>query len=139
VHKSHAQLHRFITGGFGLVSAGTLGAAAEDRPDAVANQFSIIDLHRNRLRVDVYESEGLGAYRFAEDRRRFMYFDVDLERPHDVSKPVRSWAAHVARRVTLDPETGIAKIDIEIDDLDLSEPVTLARVREPLCTAPRTT
>jgi len=80
VHKSHTQLHRFITDDFALVSTGTLGAAAEDRPDAVANQFSIVDLHRNRLRVEVYESEGLGAYSAREDRRRFMYFDLDVER-----------------------------------------------------------
>ena len=136
VHKSHAQLHRFITDDFALVSTGTLGAATEDRPDAIANQFSIVDLHRNRLRVDVYESEGLGAYSAREDRRRFMYFDLDVERPLDISKPLRSWASHVTRRVTLDPETGVAKIDVEIDDLDLSEPIVLARVDISLCTAP---
>jgi Calcineurin-like phosphoesterase len=135
VHKSHAQLHRFITDDFALVSTGTLGAAADDRPDAVANQFSIVDLHRNRLRVDVYESEGLGAYHARENRRRFMYFDLDVERPHDIAKPLRSWAVHVARRVTLDPETGIAKIEVEIDDLDLSEPIVLARVARSFCTA----
>jgi hypothetical protein len=139
VHKSHAQLHRFITDDFALVSTGTLGAASDDRPDAVANQFSIVDLHRNRLRVDVYESEGLGAYNAREDRRRFMYFDVDVERPLDISKPLRSWASHVARRVTLDPETGVAKIDVEIDDLDLSEPIVLARVGRSFCTAPEPT
>jgi len=139
VHKSHAQLHRFITNDFALVSTGTLGAAADDRPDAVANQFSIVDLHRNRLRVDVYESEGLGAYGAREDRRRFMYFDLDVERPLDVSKPLRSWASHVTRRVTLDPENGVAKIDVEIDDLDLSEPIVLARVAASLCTAPAPT
>jgi 3',5'-cyclic AMP phosphodiesterase CpdA len=136
VHKSHAQLHRFITNDFALVSSGTLGAAADDRPDAVANQFSIVDLHRNRLRVEVYESEGLGAYSAREDRRRFMYFDLDVERPLDVSKPLRSWASHVTRRATLDPETGVAKLDVEIDDLDLSEPIVLARVGLPFCTAP---
>ena len=135
VHKSHAQLHRFITDDFALVSTGTLGAAAEDRPDAVANQFSIVDLHRNRLRVEVYESEGLGAYAAREDRRRFMYFDLDLEQPLDVSKPLRSWAAHVTRRVALDPENGVAEIDVEIDELDLSEPIVLARVAAALCTA----
>lgn len=139
VHKSHAQLHRFITDDFALVSTGTLGAATADRPDAVANQFSIIDLHRNRLRVEVYESEGLGAYSAREDRRRFMYFDVDVERPLDISKPVRSWASHITRRVTLDPETGVAKIDVEIEDLDLSEPITLARVGHTFCTAPEPT
>lgn len=136
VHKSHTQVHRFITDDFALVSTGTLGAAADDRPDAVANQFSIVDLHRNRLRVEVYESEGLGAYSSREDRRRFMYFDLDVGRPHDISKPLRSWASHVTRRVTLDPENGIAKIDIEIDDLDLSEPIVLARVGALFCTAP---
>lgn len=136
VHKSHAQLHRFITDDFALVSTGTLGAASDDRPDAVANQFSIVDLHRNRLRVAVYESEGLGAYSAREDRRRFMYFDLDVERPLDISKPLRSWASHVTRRVTLDPETGVAKIDVEIDELDLSEPIVLARVPLALCTAP---
>jgi hypothetical protein len=139
VHKSHAQLHRFITDDFALVSTGTLGAASEDRPDAVANQFSIVDLHRNRLRVDVYESEGLGAYSAREDRRRFMYFDLDLEQPLDISKPVRSWASHVTRRVTLDPENGVAKVDVEIDELDLSEPIVLARVGSTLCTAPAPT
>jgi hypothetical protein len=139
VHKSHTQLHRFITDDFALVSTGTLGAAAEDRPDAIANQFSIVDLHRNRLRVEVYESEGLGAYSAREDRRRFMYFDLDVERPHDVSKPLRSWASHITRRVTLDPENGIAKIDVEIDDLDLSEPIVLARIGAPFCTAPEPT
>jgi calcineurin-like phosphoesterase family protein len=139
VHKSHAQLYRFITDDFALVSTGTLGAASDDRPDAVANQFSIIDLHRNRLRVEVYESEGLGAYSAREDRRRFMYFDLDIERPPDSSKPLRSWASHVTRRVTLDPENGVAKIDVEIDDLDLSEPIVLARVGELFCTAPEPT
>jgi len=139
VHKSHAQLHRFITDDFALVSTGTLGAAAEDRPDAVANQFSIVDLHRNRLRVDVYESEGLGVYNAREDRRRFMYFDLDVEQPVDISKPLRSWATHVTRRVNLDPENGVAKIDIEIDDLDLSEPIVLARMHASLCTAPAPT
>jgi hypothetical protein len=139
VHKAHTQLHRLITDDFALVSTGTLGAAADDRPDAVANQFSIVDLHRNRLRVEVYESEGLGAYSAREDRRRFMYFDLDVERPHDISKPLRSWASHVTRRVTLEPENGIAKIDVEIDDLDLSEPIVLARVGAPFCTAPEPT
>jgi len=139
VHRSHAQLHRFITNDFALVSTGTLGAAADDRPDAIANQFSIVDLHRNRLRVDVYESEGLGAYTAREDRRRFMYFDLDVERPLDISKPLRSWASHVTRRVTLDPENGTAKIDVEIDDLDLSEPIALARVAGAFSTAPEPT
>jgi hypothetical protein len=139
VHKSHAQLHRFITDDFALVSTGTLGAASAERPDAVANQFSIVDLHRNRLRVEVYESEGLGAYSARDDRRRFMYFDLDVERPLDISKPIRSWASHVTRRVTLDPENGIAKIDVEIDDLDLSEPIVLARAGAAYCTAPSTT
>jgi hypothetical protein len=139
VHKSHTQLHRFITDDFALVSTGTLGAAADDRPDAVANQFSIVDLHRNRLRVDVYESEGLGAYSAREDRRRFMYFDLDVEQPHDISKPLRSWAAHVSRRVTIDPDNGTAKIDIEIEDLDLSEPIVLARVAAKFCTSPDAT
>jgi 3',5'-cyclic AMP phosphodiesterase CpdA len=136
VHKSHAQLHRFITDDFALVSTGTLGSASDDRPDAVANQFSIVDLHRNRLRVEVYESEGLGAYTAREDRRRFMYFDLDVERPHDASKPVRSWASHVLRRVTLDPESGVARIEVEIDDLDLSEPIVLARIATVFCSAP---
>ncbi|HEY0193575.1 MAG TPA: metallophosphoesterase [Kofleriaceae bacterium] len=135
VHKSHTQLHRFITDDFALVSTGTLGAASDDRPDAVANQFSIVDLHRNRLRVDVYESEGLGAYSAREDRRRFMYFDLDVERPFEPSKPLRSWASHVHRMVTLDPENGIAKIDLHIYDLDLSEPITLAQVGSLYCVA----
>jgi hypothetical protein len=135
VHKSHAQLHRFITNDFALVSTGTLGAASDDRPDAVANQFSIVDLHRNRLRVDVYESEGLGMYGAREDRRRFMYFDLDLEQPLDASKPLRSWASHVHRKVTLDPENGVAKIDVKIEELDLSEPIVLARIGEQYCTA----
>ncbi|HET9626957.1 MAG TPA: metallophosphoesterase [Kofleriaceae bacterium] len=136
VHKSHAQLHRFITDDFALVSTGTLGAAADDRPDAVANQFSIVDLHRNRLRVDVYESEGLGMYSARDDRRRFMYFDLDVEHPLDASKPLRSWASHVHRKVTLDPENGVAKIDIQVDNLDLSEPIVLAQVGAQFCTAP---
>ena len=138
VHKSHAQLHRFITNDFALVSTGTLGAASDDRPDAVANQFSIVDLHRNRLRVDVYESEGLGMYGAREDRRRFMYFDLDVEQPLDASKPLRSWACHVHRKVTLDPEDGVALIELSVEDLFLSEPIVLARIGEQYCTAAHT-
>ena len=101
VHKSHAQLHRFITDDFALVSTGTLGAAADDRPDAVANQFSIVDLHRNRLRVaahifylaDAKQLVGAGVDALAHSVR-----DQPVDRELiDSMKKHRTWQAAASR------------------------------------------
>ncbi|HEY4243466.1 MAG TPA: metallophosphoesterase [Kofleriaceae bacterium] len=132
VHESVAEVHRFISDDLALVSTGTLGAASSDRPDAVGNQFSVVDLHWNRLRIDVFErSSHYGEY--AKRSSRFMYFDRD-RRAQDPSEPMRSWAGRVSRTVTLEEKDGIARVELEIDDLYLKDPIVLAQFDAQLCT-----
>jgi predicted phosphodiesterase len=124
VHKANSEILRLIADDFALVSTGSLGAGSLDRPDAVGNQFSVVDVHWNRLRVKIFESRDRGPYE--ESSRQFhMYFDP--ERPFELSEPVRSTASHVIRHLTLTPEDGVATILVELHDLELREEIALAQ------------
>jgi hypothetical protein len=131
VHESVSAAHPFIADDFVLVSTGSLGAASADRPDAVGNQFSVVDLHLNRLRVDVYQLLSRSD-EYERHRQRFMY--LGRARSSATAEPVRSWAASLRRHVELSPEDGVAMFTIEVEDLFLRDPIVLASVEHTLST-----
>lgn len=131
VHESVSASHSFTTDAFVLVSTGSLGAASTDRPDAVGNQFSVVDLHLNRLRVDVYQLRSRsGEY----ERQQPKSIDLNRIRSSATAEPVRSWTASLRRRVELSLGDGIAMFTIELEDLFLRDPIVLASVEHTLHT-----
>ncbi|HTL36772.1 MAG TPA: GAF domain-containing protein, partial [Kofleriaceae bacterium] len=77
--------------------------------------------------------EAADGSQYQESSRRYMHF---ADGPPDTAKPARPCAAHVKRHATLDPSTGVTKIDIELTDLVVSHPIVLAKIDRRMVSLP---
>lgn len=110
---------------FAIAAVGSIGAGKNDRPDAVRNQFSIVELHPNQMHVDLFVKHAGG---YASDGAvRTMYFLP--ERPP--RPPLVSAKTH--RRVYKVEDRGLAEATVELTDVRTDGTATiLAAVTPPL-------
>jgi hypothetical protein len=121
VHNSSFDVRDFLSSRFVIVSTGSLGAASEDRPDAVGNQFSIVRLLPTSVGVDLYElDEREQVYCLKGTARRKTYFI-----PDDLDAHKGASAKHVLRTLRLDGH-GIAEVEVVLKDVSFDGPITLA-------------
>lgn len=114
---------------FFIISTGSLGAGAEERPDAVGNQFSIAEVHHpSHVDVEVFSRDGTsGSFERNREKRRHTFLEPATPRLDQLSHAVshqRTWT------VTSD---GIARIDVELRDVTLYGEVLLAVIEPPFC------
>lgn len=120
------DLRRMLGADFAIVSTGSLGAHAAERPDAVGNQFSILRLQWSQVDAELWQRESTaGIYK---PNRRFFFMVRDEPRaPDQVTRArthLRQW--HVDRH-------GILKGTVRLEDLSLASDVVLAVIQPPFC------
>lgn len=122
------DLRRMLGAGFAIVSTGSLGAHAAERPDAVGNQFSILRLQWSQVDAELWQREGAaGIYKPA---RRFFFMVRDEPRaPEQVSR------ARTHSRTWRVDRHGILHATVVLEDLALHSDVVLAVVHPPFCDA----
>lgn len=111
---------------FVVVATGSLGAGSDERPGAVGNQFSVVDIHGETTRVRTYERGGKGlVYDLQRD---------DILSPYDRA-PGRGGGtrAREHRRSCTVDEQGIATIEVELLDVHLEGHLVLALLTPPFC------
>ncbi|ADO75976.1 metallophosphoesterase family protein [Stigmatella aurantiaca] len=111
---------------FFIVSTGSLGAGAEERPDAVGNQFSIAQVYPGHVDVEVFTREGVStSYERRRERRRFLLKSDNTPRLDQLSHAVshkRSWKVEA---------NGITQVDVEMKGVTLRGEITLALIEQP--------
>jgi 3',5'-cyclic AMP phosphodiesterase CpdA len=117
----HGHLHQDVSGvvrlldrAMVLVSTGSIGAHAKDRPDCVRNQFGIVDLNPACVSIQRYEREPNGIYVGGASELFHVTESAPSPAPHATSfveRQSRTWKVS---------EDGIARIG-----------VTFERVRNP--------
>ncbi|HLL00820.1 MAG TPA: metallophosphoesterase [Myxococcaceae bacterium] len=112
---------------FFVVSTGSLGAGSEERPDAIGNQFSIAHVYPGHIDVEVFNRHNSGSYEKNQERRRHTFLEPTIARLDQLSHAVRH-----RRTWTVDSD-GIAKVEIEMEDVTLRGEVTLALIEKPFC------
>lgn len=109
---------------FVVVSAGSLGATSEERPDAVGNQFNIITLSESFVRLEVFERMGAaGVYELAH--KRF------VRRGAEVQTSTCHARRHV-RRYFVD-RWGVSTGRVTLRGVSGTGPLTLAVITPPYC------
>lgn len=112
---------------FLLIATGSLAAGREDLMQGTGQQFSIVELHRSRVTVDVYERRGLGAqYVLNRDASRRFYLGAVSSNhvPTRSERHVRTWS--------VDPN-GILEGTVELSGLQVEDSLVLAQLQPPFC------
>ncbi|HLL56033.1 MAG TPA: metallophosphoesterase [Myxococcaceae bacterium] len=125
---SNEVLENVFKDRFALISTGSLGAGAPERPDAVGNQFSKVHIYPGQVKVDVFEREGLYGVYPAEPTRRQLF----LLRPTERQKERPTRAGRHTRTYSIDNE-GMAEVEVTLEDLELNGPLILAMLSPPFC------
>lgn len=121
VHASATWVLRLLRDDFVLISTGSLGAGWQDRPDAVGQQFSIVELYPSRVSVDVYErNQPHGAqYQKNPSASRRFYLRPKRATPQPGNRArERHHSWHVDKE-------GIARTSVELLDATFSENLVL--------------
>lgn len=127
-HRAEAENLSAMFGGrsFTVVATGSLGAGAEERPGAVGNQFSVVDLHGEQMRVRTFERGGKGlVYEVRRDDR--------LPQPEQPEPKSGGTRAREHLRLCRVDEQGIASIEVTLKDVHLDGYLVLALLTPPFC------
>lgn len=116
-HKSSASEVELLNDEFVALGTGSLGAGKKERPDGATNQFSVVDIFRNRVHATVFRRGSTKQYEPGRARRYVPGRALD-------SRIGSSRAGFHSRRCVVD-SWGIAKIEVEYDDLRVAGPITL--------------
>ncbi|MCU0680946.1 MAG: metallophosphoesterase [Polyangiaceae bacterium] len=129
-HRAAADaFEKFFRERFVIVATGSIGAGPNERPDAIANQFSIVRVFPSQVDVEVFERDGVtGVYApRGGGRRTYLLHDDEAEG----LLQGRS-RAHAHRRVwRVDCASGLAEVVVELEGLELRGPLTLALATPP--------
>jgi 3',5'-cyclic AMP phosphodiesterase CpdA len=128
VHAGNA--YRLLSSQFVVVSAGSLAAGGQDRPETVGQQFSTVELLPTRVTLDMYERRHPKQhYEVIPDRQR----RINLSSSTDQDSA--SEASHVREhiRTTYVDEMGIAHIQVELTNVVMNGNVPLAILDQPYC------
>ncbi|HEU4406106.1 MAG TPA: metallophosphoesterase [Polyangiaceae bacterium] len=129
-HRAAADaFEKFFRERFVIVATGSIGAGPSERPDAIANQFSVVRVFPGQVDVEVFERDGAtGVYEArAGGRRTYLLHDDEAEG----SAFGRSWAEEHARTWYVDCTNGLAEVSVKLKALKLRGPLTLAVATPP--------
>jgi len=110
-HQESSKLVELFKSRFVIISTGSLGAAAHERPGAVGNQFSVVRLSPSTVSVEVYERDGEAGEYALEPKRK--YFEVNWE---PVAQAERFVKAREHSRIWTVGDDGIALVEVELRD-----------------------
>jgi hypothetical protein len=128
-HRAAADaFEKFFRERFVIVATGSIGAGSGERPDAVANQFSVVRVFPGQVDVELFERDGAtGVYEArAERRRTYLLRDDEAEAPGGRSRALRH-----RRSWRVDCASGLAEVRVELAGLELRGPLTLAMATPP--------
>lgn len=108
------EVRRFV-----ILSTGSLGAGAVERPGAVPNQFSTLRLFPTRVDFEVY-----GKRRGQWDAESTGSILIDLP-DEDMDRRSR---ARVHRRIWTTGEDGIVRTEVELEGLEAGDAISLAAI-----------
>lgn len=106
---------------FPVIATGSFSAESSDRPDGVKNQASVLDLNETYLRFSLFNRDAKTS-RWTRDRTR--EFQIRTREPQTRGSVTPKVEEH-ARTFTVD-EDGIAKIEVKLRRLQLSDDFVLA-------------
>ncbi|MDI3288957.1 metallophosphoesterase [Polyangium sp. 15x6] len=110
-HQESSKLVELFKSRFVIISTGSLGSAAHERPGAVGNQFSVVRLSPSTVSVEVYERDGEAGEYALEPKRK--YFEVNWE---PVAQAERFVKAREHTRIWSVGDDGIALVEVELRD-----------------------
>ena len=127
-HKNEiGLLDEFVQDSFAIAAIGSIGAGAKDRPEAVGNQFSVVNLYPNQLHVNLFEAQTSGSYLQSEKTRSVYMLQ---ESSNSSSRPS---ARRHSRSYKIDSH-GLTEVKVVIEHLrvEKNSPV-VAVVTPPAC------
>jgi hypothetical protein len=128
-HKAATTLlDELFREGFVAIGTGSLGAGPSERPDAAGNQFTVVDVHPGQVKTELFERDGYGTFAPKPPRLRLLGDRVEATRGPPYARTHR-------RVYHVDPTTGLAKSEVEIDGPCFEEDVTLALLVSPFTDA----
>lgn len=128
-HSAASELlEHLLPGQMAIVSTGSLGAAAEDRPEATGNQFSAISVYSGSIRVELFKQDAVNRNFTPSQPRLVRYRQVE---DGSTATPMCS---RQQRTYTFD-EDGIGHVVVLLDNASSEESIRFGLLREPYCTA----
>lgn len=125
-HVSQAANLETYFGGttFNVIATGSLGAGSKERPDAVGNQFSLVDLLGPFLRVRTFERQGQARiYSLERDEHIWTRNKADAKQPKSI--------ARFHKRSCYVDGQGIANVTVELEGVELRGPLVLELLEPP--------
>jgi hypothetical protein len=110
-HQESSKLVELFKNRFVIISTGSLGAEAHERPGAVGNQFSVVRMSPSTVSVEVYERDGEAGEYTLEPKRK--YFEVSWEPVNQAERHVK---AREHSRIWTVGNDGIALVEVELRD-----------------------
>jgi 3',5'-cyclic AMP phosphodiesterase CpdA len=120
VHQDVSRIVRLLDRSMVLVSTGSIGACAEDRPECIRNQFGVVDLNPAYVSVQRYERDPTGIYAATLSELFHLYQSTSTARPQAnslVDRQSRTW------NISAD---GIARISVTFEHVRNPEGLLLA-------------
>jgi len=136
-HQESSKLVELFKNRFVIISTGSLGAEAHERPGAVGNQFSVVRLSPSTVSVEVYERGGEAGEYSLEPKRK--YFEVNWE---PVARDERFVKAREHSRIWNVIDAGITLVEVELRDFIAPVDTPIAVLEPPynnVLTEPRAT
>ncbi len=125
IHAANSWMLTQLRDDFVMIATGSLAAGKDDLQKGIGQQFSIVELHRSRVTVDVYERKGLGS-QFEPNRsaskRFYLGSSVGKHAPTRSKQHMRTWS--------VDPN-GILTALVDLTDLELDGSMVFAQLRPP--------
>jgi predicted phosphodiesterase len=125
-HQESSKLVELFKSRFVIISTGSLGAAAHERPGAVGNQFSVVRLSPSTVSVEAYERDGEAGEYTLEPKRK--YFEVNWEPVNQAERIVK---ARQHSRIWTVGDDGVAVVDVELRDFVAPVETPLAILEPP--------
>ncbi len=125
-HKADQQIVDLLRTRIAIISTGSLGAGASERPGAVGNQFSIVTLKPGRIRSDVFSLDDQNKQYSGGHHRSFSISPRDRIRISEVAVATheRTWTVR---------EDGISQVSVKLTTVRTDDRVVLAQLCPPFC------
>lgn len=126
-HAAESHHRTLLSGRMPVIATGSLAADSAERPDGTPNQFCTLTIQPTRVNVVVHKLDSQHAT-YQESELAPLFIADDREHP---AHPPASCQRH--SRTCEVNAYGIARIQVEIDELRCSGPVPLTVISRPYC------
>ena len=125
-HKADQQIVDLLRTRIAIISTGSLGAGAPERPGAVGNQFTIATLKPGRIRAEVFSLDDQNKQYSSGQSTSFSIA------PREKTRSANIAVGHHERTWTI-REDGIAQVSVKLSDVRTDDRVVLAVLSPPFC------